>query len=51
MIPCSILIKHARVLMPDMSIAEDRTIASRGSRILEVMGSQPYFAKAGACCG
>ena len=36
MLPCDILIKNAAVLMPDMSIARNQTIAISGSRILEI---------------
>lgn len=36
MLPCDILIKNAAVLMPDMSIAKNQTIAISGSRILEI---------------
>ncbi|CCZ63414.1 putative 5-methylthioadenosine/S-adenosylhomocysteine deaminase [Hungatella hathewayi CAG:224] len=36
MLPCDILIKNASVLMPDMSIAKNQTIAISGSRILEI---------------
>lgn len=37
MLPCDILIKNASVLMPDMSIAKNQTIAISGSRILEIV--------------
>lgn len=36
MLSCDILIKNARVLMADMSVAENQTIAIRDSRIVEV---------------
>lgn len=36
MVPCDILIKNAAVLMPDMSIAKNQTIAISGNRILEI---------------
>ena len=36
MLSCDILIKNASVLMPDMSIAKNQTIAIYGSRILEI---------------
>lgn len=35
---CDILIKHARVLMPDMRIAENQTIVIRDSRIEKIFG-------------
>lgn len=36
MFTCDILIKNARVLMPDMSVAENRTIAIKDSRIIGI---------------
>lgn len=43
MIPCDILIKNARVLMPDMSIAEDQTIAIYGTRILDITSGKSKY--------
>lgn len=36
MLTCDILIKNARVLMPDMSVLADRTIAIKDSRIIGI---------------
>ena len=39
MLSCDILIKNARILMSDMSIKENQTIAVYGTRILDILDS------------
>lgn len=46
MLKCDILIKHARVLMPDLSVAVNQTIVIRDSRIVSITeGDAEYEAQ------